>query len=146
MVGYLLGFHAPGVQRWPRFRCGKMVLFRARWVFPAGDAPAVSRGPAPLSDAGFFLEVMRWRARHHLPRHLFVHTAAEPKPFYVDLESPLLVELLRRSLAGAPASSEVTLFVTEMLPQPDQLWVRDGRGGYAAEFLVQLEERPHPPA
>jgi hypothetical protein len=29
--------------------------------------------------------------------------------------------------------------VTEMLPGPEELWVRDEGGSYATEFLVQLE-------
>jgi lantibiotic biosynthesis dehydratase-like protein len=138
-VGYLPGFHAPQVSRWPRYVCGKLVLFRARWMFGAGDVPPLARGKVLLSDAEFFVETARWRTLHDLPRHVFAHTAAEPKPFYVDLESPISVDLLRRALSGAPGGTDVVLFVTEMLPGPDQLWVRDERGGYATEFLVQLE-------
>ncbi|HEV8335453.1 MAG TPA: lantibiotic dehydratase [Candidatus Polarisedimenticolia bacterium] len=138
-VGYVPGFHAPQVSRWPRYVCGKLVLFRARWTFRAGEVPPLARGKVLLSDAEFFFETAGWRARHGLPRHVFAHTAAEPKPFYVDLESPLSVDLLRRALASVPGGSEVVLFVTEMLPGPDHLWVRDERGGYATEFLIQLE-------
>ncbi len=138
-VGYLPGFHAGEVTRWPRFVCGKVVLFRARWLFRGEEIPPVARGKAPLSDAAFFLEVARWRDRHGLPRHAFAHTAAEPKPFYVDLESPVLVDLLKRAVARVASKSEAVLYVTEMLPGPDQMWVRDERSGYATEFLVQLE-------
>src|SRR5262249_30980635 len=103
------------------------------------NVPPFARGTTPLSDAEFFLEVARWRSWHGLPRHVFAHTAAEPKPFYVDLESPVIVDVLRRTLASPPMGGETILFVTEMLPGPERLWVRDGRGGYATEFLVQLE-------
>ncbi|HEV8375894.1 MAG TPA: lantibiotic dehydratase, partial [Candidatus Polarisedimenticolia bacterium] len=138
-VGYLPGFHAPQVTRWPRFVCGKVVLFRARWVFRRDGVPPLTRGRTPLSDAEFFLEVARWRAREGLPRHVFIHTSAEPKPFYVDLESPLIADVLRRALTSSLAGNETVLFVTEMLPGPERLWVRDKRGGYATEFLVQIE-------
>jgi hypothetical protein len=77
--------------------------------------------------------VARWRRRRGIPRHVFVHTSADPKPFYADLESPLFVDLLRRAL-----TAEATLHVAEMLPGPDEMWVRDGRGRYATEFLLQL--------
>lgn len=138
-VGYLPGFHAPSVRRWPRFVCGKVVLFRARWVFPADEAPLPSRRTGALpSDAEFFLQVARWRELNDLPRHLFAHTSAEPKPFYVDLESPVLVDVLRRALPAPTAGAEAVLFVTEMLPGPEELWVQDASGGYATEFLVQL--------
>jgi lantibiotic biosynthesis dehydratase-like protein len=141
-VGYLPGFHARQVTRWPRFVCGKLVLFRARWVFHGNDIPPLAKGKDVLSDVDFFIEVTRWRALQGLPRHVFVHTAVEPKPFYVDLESLILVDVLRRALAGTFAGGGTTLFVVEMLPRPDQLWIRDARGGYAAEFLVQLEAGP----
>ena len=87
----------------------------------------------------FFLEVARWRARHALPRHVFVHTNLNPKPFYVDLGSPLLVDLLRRAVSAIAGQSDGTLYVTEMLPGPDQLWLRGDRGRHASEILVQLE-------
>jgi len=31
------------------------------------------------------------------------------------------------------------MVVTEMLPAPDDLWVRDSAGAYATEFLIQME-------
>ncbi len=138
-VGYLPGFEAPRVKRWPRFVCGNVVLFRARWTFGGDRLPQVARLGVPLRDADFFLELARWRARNGLPRHVFVHTRAEPKPFYVDLESPVLTDLLRRAVANAATSGEAALHVTEMLPGPEDMWVRDGRGSYATEFLVQLQ-------
>jgi hypothetical protein len=137
-VGYLPGFAAPRIERWPRFVCGRVVLFRARWTFGGDRLPPVVRGGVPLRDADFFLELARWRARNGLPRHVFVHTRAEPKPFYVDLESPVLADLLRRAVASAAASGEAALHLTEMLPGPEDMWVRDARGSYATEFLVQL--------
>lgn len=137
-VGYLPGFHAPEVDAWPRFVFGKLVLFRARWTFRRDRMPLVARGGQPVSDSDWFLEVCRWRARHALPRHVFVHTSAEPKPFYVDLDAPVLIDLLKRAIA-ASAGGDAVLTVTEMLPGPEDLWVRDGGGSYASEFLVQLD-------
>jgi hypothetical protein len=136
-IGYLPGFHAPQVKRWPRIVCGNVVLFRARWTFMGERLPPLARGAEPLGDAAFFLELARWRSRHELPQHVFVHTQAEPKPFYVDLASPVLTDLLRRAVQNALSKGEAVLEVTEMLPGPDELWVRDDRGSYASEFLVQ---------
>jgi hypothetical protein len=138
-VGYLPGFDAPHVNRWPRIVCGKVVLFRARWTFTGTRLPKLPRDGEPLADADFFLELARWRSRNGLPQHVFVHTQAEPKPFYVDLGSPVLTDLLRRAVVKAMSEREAVLHVTEMLPGPDELWVRDGRGSYATEFLVQLD-------
>jgi hypothetical protein len=137
-VGYLPGFQAPEVERWPRFVCGNVTLFRARWTFRRDRMPPATRGGAPLRDADYALELARWRARHDLPRHVFVHTLAESKPFYVDFESPVLTDLLRRAITTV-ADERATLYVTEMHPGPDALWVRDATGSYASEFLVQLD-------
>jgi hypothetical protein len=124
-LSWFPGFDVPGIDRWPRFTTGRLVLFRRRWTFAPGKPPE--------EGAAFFAEVARWRRLRGIPRHVFVHTAADPKPFYADLESPLFLDLLRRALAG-----ETTLHVTEMLPGPDAMWVGDGRGRYATELLVQL--------
>ncbi len=124
-LSWFPGFDVPGINRWPRFAAGRLVLFRRRWTL-ALEKP-------PDEGAAFFVEVARWRRRHGIPRHVFVHTAADPKPFYADLESPLFVDLVRRAI-----SAETTLHIVEMLPGPDEMWVRDGRGRYAAEFLVHL--------
>jgi hypothetical protein len=127
------GLDVEGIGRWPRFRWGRVVAFRRRWIFPPGAWPD-TRGLGPLHHRRM-IEMSRWRRHHGLPRRVFAHTATDPKPFYVDLESPWLVELLARRLAD---SSETTLAVVEMLPEPDEMWVRDRAGRYAAEFLIHL--------
>jgi len=138
-VGYLPGFHAPQIDRWPRIVCGNVVLFRARWTFAGARLPPIMRGRERLGEEQFFVELYRWRSRSGLPQHVFVHTQAEPKPFYVDLASPVLTDLLRRAVVKATTDGKAVLHVTEMLPGPEELWVRDGRGSYATEFLLQLE-------
>jgi hypothetical protein len=133
------GFDVPDVLRWPRFTLGRVVLFRRRWIFPPGAAPLAPNVPQDPEDAaGFFASVARWRRANDLPRHVFLHTDAEPKPYYADLGSPLSAELLRRTLAPAPGGPVPTLHATEMLPGPGELWVGDGAGRYATELLVQM--------
>jgi hypothetical protein len=143
-LAYFPGFEVEGVCRWPRFTHGRVVVFRRRWIFPPGsfpEPPAESGDPDALL-ADFFARLHRWRRREELPRHLFAATSQAPKPFHLDLESPLAADLLRHRLtapedgpAERPASA---LYLTEMLPGPEELWVTDGRGRYASEFLVQL--------
>jgi hypothetical protein len=150
-VGYFPGFSVPGITRWPRIVCGRTVVFRERWEFGEGEWPEPARGGRPVDDADYFIDVARWRRRNLLPRHVFVHSSADPKPRYVDLEAPPFVESLQRALAAAPASPEIPrdLHVTEMLPDPDGLWVRNGAGRFATEFLVHFqgpEPHPAPPA
>jgi hypothetical protein len=140
-LAWFPGFAVPGLHRWPRFRSGKLVLFRRRWVFPAGEAPEPPRKATDPDAAGaaYFAATERWRRRSDLPCHVFLHTPAEPKPFYCDLDSPLFVDLLRRLLrpAAGPATPP-TLHVTEMLPSPAEMRLRDERGSYASELLLHL--------
>ena len=138
-IGYLPGFEAPDIVHWPRFVCGRVVLFRERWVLREDGLPKLpAKGPA--QDTEFFLEVGRWRRRHGLPRLVFVHTRYDPKPFHVDLDSPILVDLLRRAVASLSGKEEAWLFVTEMIPGPEDLWIRDASGAaYATELLIQLD-------
>ncbi len=127
-LSWFPGFDVPGIFRWPRFASGRLVLFRRRWIVSPGEIPEAA-------DAALFADVARWRRKHGIPRHVFLHTTADPKPFHADLDSPLAVDLLRRATA-APT----TLHVVEMLPGPEELWVRDERGSYATELLLQLSD------
>lgn len=150
-LSYFPGFDPPEpqdvpVMRWPRFVHGRVVLFRRRWVFSPGALPEpAGEGLDPDDLLGrFFAEVHVWRRREGLPRHLFVRTERRAKPFAVDLESPLSVDLLRRLLAPGDDEPASPLHVSEMLPGPDDLWVRDPSGTYAAELLVQMGGGPRP--
>ena len=135
------GFDVSDIIRWPRFKSGKLVLFRRRWVFVPGDAPQPPQesGDPEAAGAAFFAQTQEWRHAHALPRHVFLHTPAEPKPFHVDLDSPLAVDLLRRALTPAEeGAAPPLLHVTEMLPGPDEMWIEDDQGRYAAELLLHL--------
>jgi hypothetical protein len=127
-LGLLPGFDLPDVRRWPRYRFGNVVLFRRRWVFGAGELP----GGATSEE--YFLETQRWRREHGLPSDLFVHTDVAPKPFYVCLDAPMFVDLMRRAFPGA-----ARIHVTEMLPGPGDLWLRNAGGRHASEFLVHVD-------
>ncbi|HEX3532561.1 MAG TPA: lantibiotic dehydratase [Thermoanaerobaculia bacterium] len=142
-LGWFPGFDVPDLPAWPRITSGRLVLFRRRWEFAPGTAPEIppeGSGPGDPDTAGalFFARTARWQREHGLPRHVFVHTAADPKPFYVDQAAPLAVDLLRRALVPAPGAAAAVLHVTEMLPGPDEMWVRDEHGRYAAELLLHL--------
>jgi|GEM_PF-855318 len=155
-LSYFPGFDGPATDdpteangepvtiRWPRFVDGRVVLFRRRWIFPPGTYPAPPTedlDPDRLLER-FFADVHGWRRHEGLPRHVFVCTERNAKPFAVDFHSPPAVDLLRRLVTPRPDFPSLpapTLHVTEMLPGPDEMWVRDRRGSYASEFLVQME-------
>lgn len=108
----------------PRVRIGDLVLCRESWRFAADDVPV--RSSARVLRA--------WAEEQGIPRRFFVRTAAEPKPMYIDLLAPLLVDNLARVVLRA---RERTLDVelTEMLPGPDELWLTDAEGNrFTSEF------------
>ncbi len=138
-LAYFPGFDLPGMVHWPRFTVGRVALFRERWVFGASDLPAPGGGERRAAGADILESVHRWRRRHRLPRRAFASTVRNPKPFFVDLESPAFAGLLVRALAPGEDGLAPRLTLTEMAPGPDALWLRDRLGRYASEFLVQLE-------
>ena len=122
-------FRVPGDGR--RVLIDDLVVQRRSWRLGPGDLPEgvagqsgykTDRLTAVLTGSG-------------LPRHLFVKTPAEPKPFYVDQAAPQLVANLARAWRQLPADAE--LEIQEMLPGPEQLWLADGQGErYTSELRL----------
>jgi hypothetical protein len=131
--------------RTARVELGDVVITRAAWRFPIADVPA---GPARALDVAHD-GLRAWAAAQGMPRHVFVRTPCERKPFYVDWQAPLLVENLARlvrKLRAEQAAGEVC--VSEMVPGPDQLWLTDpsGRRHTSELRLVALDPAPGPAA
>lgn len=119
-----------------------VVVCRESWSCPVSDVPVPPSGRT-IADRGYE-EVRAWAAALGMPRYVFVRTALEPKPFYVDFAAPLLVGNLVRAVrrAGA-ADADATVDVVEMLPRPEELWLNGDAGGkHTAEFrVVAVDER-----
>jgi hypothetical protein len=119
------------------------VLRRATWRACAADRPADSFG------------VAAWAADLGLPRRVFCLASGEPKPVYVDFESPALARNLHRMLGrAASADPQATARFSEMLPGPDQCWLEHEGARYTSELrLVAVDRtrrgwgnvRPHSP-
>jgi hypothetical protein len=130
----------------PRITLDRLVVFRETWRTTAGATDLL-----PVRDeAGEFLAARRWRRRLNLPERCFVKVATEPKPFYVDLSSPLFVSACCAVLRAAcrARNGDVAVTVTEMLPDLGHAWV-PGPGGerYFGELRLQVTDpRPAPNA
>lgn len=116
----------------PRVRLGNVVLQRKTWRFAAGQLPPAVAGQA---DQDWFLAWREWQRAAGLPRHVFASLGGEHKPQYVDFDSYACVRLLETAVRR----SESAVVLTEMLPGPDQLWLRDGGHRYVTELTVQLD-------
>jgi hypothetical protein len=122
---------APG----PRLALDDLVIRRASWHFEVQELPA-----GTFTRNGYRPQILsEWLADRGLPRHLFARVPGEAKPFYVDLSAPTLVGNLARSWRGAPTGP---IELQEMLPEPDQLWLRDPTGyRYTSEFRMIAVDR-----
>lgn len=54
---------------------------------------------------------------------------AEPRPFYVDFESPVYITILAKAMRRlARKDPAARVKVSEMLPTPEQAWLTDDEG------------------
>ena len=116
----------------PRLASGHTVLAREAWNVPATDVP--TRG----QDIAAFARGLG------IPRQVFVKSPLERKPMYLDTDSPVLARILcRHARHAASESSQHRIRFTEMLPTPEQTWLRDADGNqYVSELrLVALDAR-----
>jgi hypothetical protein len=115
-------------QRTPRILVGEVVVQRARWNPDAGTRAEISAA----DDDQLIAVVAAFRQRERAPRYVFVSSPAEVKPFLIDLESVFGAEHLQRLARLGPVS------MTEMLPGPDELWVRREGRGYTSEVRLSM--------
>jgi len=120
----------------PRITINKLVVQRESWRV---EAEALSFA-YEKSEAERFLATRRWAKTVGLPRYVFVKTPVEWKPFYVDFDSPILVELLARSVRRTVEDKQkydAFLTFNEMLPNLEQLWLPDAEGNfYTSELRI----------
>lgn len=112
----------------PRLTVGNIVLARRAWTVPSDAVPR----PGPKrGEEHRLLAMARFCAERGLPTRFFAKSPAERKPIFVDTATPALLDALVR-LAGTTER----LSVTEVLPTPEQAWLRDGPLRFAAELRV----------
>lgn len=139
-------FHLrPHARHVPRLTLGEVVVAREAWRFPVRDVPADATRSQDVAHDG----LRAWAAAQGMPRHVFVRTPLERKPFYIDWQAPLLVEnlaRLARRMRKEPGEAD-WVEVIEMLPAPDQLWLTDPSGRqYTSELrLVAVDPTPARP-
>lgn len=111
----------------PRVELDGLVLQRERWRLSRAEVEPLRTA----RDADLMIEAWRLKEALGLPRCVFVLPDNEPKPVFVDFSNFFLVEVLQEMV-----SRSSTTVITEMLPGPDELWLRDQRGRYCAELRL----------
>lgn len=126
----------------PRVTIDQLVIHRETWSIPVGELDFAFN----KDQNKRFLAARMWAREQGMPAILFVKSPIEPKPFYVDLDSPVYVEILCktvRRLLATHANEEVAF--SEMLPTTDDAWLADNSGlKYTSELrlaIIDLKER-----
>jgi Lantibiotic dehydratase, N terminus len=116
----------------PRVTVDKMVVARETWQINACGLSFVQEKSEPRR----FVRARWWRARLGLPRFVFVVSPAEPRPFFVDFDSPVYVNIFAKAVRRlARKDPDARFTVTEMLPTPEHAWLADDEGNrYASEL------------
>lgn len=132
--------YAPAAHR-ARQRAGLLVVARESWRLTLDTvAPLIQAqrgGPAQA-----FARVLRLARDQGWPRRVFYRVAGEPKPIYLDLDSPSLVDLFLRTVGAAARRGDPALDVSEMLPDPSQCWLPDAAGArYSSEWRMLFVRR-----
>ena len=121
----------------PRLVVDGLVVAREAWSVSAIDLPFVFG----RSRAERFLGARRWSVEASIPRLLFARVPTEQKPFFVDLNSPIFVDIFAKSVRSAAKNCSEPVHLTEMLPSFEGLWMHDAMGRrYTSELrLVALD-------
>jgi hypothetical protein len=129
----------PEGEHTPRITVDRMVVARETWTFPVADLAFAGE----KAEAGRFVRARQWRREHDLPRFVFVVSPAEPRPFYVDFDSPVYVTILAKALRRlARKDPGARVRVSEMLPTPEQAWLTDDEGNaYTSELRFVAVDR-----
>jgi hypothetical protein len=133
----------PRARYLPRVMIDQLVIQRETWRVPADELEFAVEKDESLR----FLGARGWAKKHGMPQTMFVKVPVEVKPFYVDLSSPVYVEILckmvRRLKSSSLAEKEVTF--CEMLPRMTDAWLPDASGAkYTSELrfaIVDLKAR-----
>ncbi|MFC8407940.1 lantibiotic dehydratase [Streptomyces griseoincarnatus] len=109
----------------PRISVDRMILARETWQLPVAEIDFADE----KSEAARFVRARHWQRRHDLPRFVFVVSPTEPRPFYVDFDSPVYTTILAKAARRlARTDPDARLKVSEMLPTPEQAWLTDTDG------------------
>ncbi|MFC4909665.1 lantibiotic dehydratase [Actinomadura gamaensis] len=127
----------------PRITLDRLVVTRETWRTTVGGT-----GLVPATGAvREYLAARRLRASLGLPERVFAKVGTEVKPVYVDFTGPRYVSAFAAMLRAARESSgpDVPVVFSELLPGPEDAWLRDARGRrYSSELRLQFcdPERP----
>lgn len=117
----------------PRVLVGDVVAWRRRWTLPG---TAVQRLTTTAELPALVRVSDELIAELGLPELVFARNPIARKPVFADLRCPTSLRYLAHYLRGADTADLV-----EMLPTPDQWWLRPGSAPVSCEWRLTLSWR-----
>jgi hypothetical protein len=115
----------------PRITIDRLVLSREQWAFQVAD----TRWVFVKDERERYRLARRWRQEQGLPERVFYRVPVEAKPIAADFRSLVLVNLFAKHVRQTQAAGHAEYTVSEMLPDPGQLWLADREGRrYSSEL------------
>jgi len=115
----------------PRVEINNFIFQREQWIFFKSDL-FFSRDGYNKQGIELWLELESWRRKEGIPRQFFLKIAYAAKPVFIDFENYFSIEVFK----NLAKRSYEKLYITEMLPGPEDLWFKDGEGRYTCEFRL----------
>lgn len=112
----------------PRIEIGGTIYQRETWRLSIKEW---GEDVLHLAHLALMVSSQEVRMRYNIPQYVYLHVASEPKPFFMDFSNIFSLEHFQQLLLH---NEEIKL--TEMLPCPDNLWMRDQDGHYCCEFRL----------
>lgn len=117
----------------PRVKINTCILQREQWVFLKKDL-FFAKASYQKSGIELWVELQEWRMREHIPRHFFLKTGRAHKPVFIDFQNYFAIEIF----LNFSKKAQERLYIIEMLPGPEKLWLKDGAGRYTSEFRLMV--------
>ena len=117
----------------PRVTIDRVTVCRETWRFSPGDLSFAFE----KDETARFLAARRFARSHDLPRFVFIKVPVEVKPFYVDFDSPIYVDILSKMIRRTKekGTPDALVSVTEMHPRADETWLPDAEGQHYTSEL-----------
>jgi hypothetical protein len=132
----------PDREHAPRIAIDDLVVARESWQLESGRV-AFADVADPLER---WIAARRFQREHGLPRFIFVKAPIELKPCFIDLDSPVYVDMLAKlTRQTAESDPRSTIRISEMLPGLEDIWFPDAEGNrYASELRMVLVDGKGP--
>lgn len=132
----ILGQMRPKSPHAPRLDLGPLTLMRETWNPKKAEMPF----PAESDKSRRFAEIRAWAREQGMPRWVFYTIPDEPKPCFLDFDSPVLTDVFAKFLKRLEPNQGVK--IVEMKPCLDETWLVDSRNDrYTCECRIVAQPR-----